>query len=458
MRATDADGGAEAGAGFETWFAGPANELATPADNFGQCLGGVLCPHGFGSTAEPIALENRLIVPETNLGGGVFLDASCVGSPNYPCPQGKGDPNGYAAAVYLYAADLTLEQSEGPTAANVAGELASAATVTGVSPLTFSASDPGAGVYEALFSVDGAVVQRSVIDEAGGRCRDVGQTSDGTAAFLYLQPCPRTVGADVAFDTTRVANGPHHVVVRVVDAAGNAATVLDRVATVYNPPPPGVPGPPNGVNASANATLSVRWLATRRAGLTISYGHSQTVTGRLTAPGGVPISSALVEVASTIAGGGGLPALTARSGADGRFTLRIPGGECSRTLRFAYRAHVGDAMAAATRTLTLRVRAGITLRISPPSAAVGRSIRFSGRLRGGPVPVSGKQLVLEARAPGGPWIEFRVARSDRRGRYRSTYRFRFAGPAQYEFRVVSEPESDYPYAPGASRVVSVHER
>ena len=101
--------------------------------------------------------------------------------------------------------------------------------------MAFSASDPGSGVYEAVFSVDGEVVQSTVVDEDGGRCRNVGQTTDGLAAFLYVQPCPASVSADVGFDTTRVSNGAHHLVVSVIDAAGNAATVLDRNITVDNP-------------------------------------------------------------------------------------------------------------------------------------------------------------------------------------------------------------------------------
>lgn len=61
--------------------------------------------------------------------------------------------------------------------------------VQGTSDVTFSASDPGSGVWEATFSVDGKVVQSTVPNENGGRCRGVGQTTDGLAAFLYVQPC-----------------------------------------------------------------------------------------------------------------------------------------------------------------------------------------------------------------------------------------------------------------------------
>jgi hypothetical protein len=89
---------------------------------------------------------------------------------------------------------------------------------------------------------------------------------------------------------------------------------------------------------------------------------------------------------------------------------------------------------------------------------VGRRIFFRGRLLGGPIPAGGKQLVLEARSPGSPWLEFDVIRTDARGRYRASYRFKFPGPADYRFRVLSEPESDYPFAAGSSNVVRVYER
>ena len=156
--------------------------------------------------------------------------------------------------------------------------------------MAFSASDPGAGVYEAVFSVDGQVVQSTVLDENGGRCRNVGETSDGLPAFLYVQPCLGTVSADVAFDTTRLPNGAHHLIVSVVDAAGNAAPVLDRNIVVANPSAAsgqsasggaggGAPGPPNGANASSQASLAVAWKGSRSARLVTGFGRRETITG-----------------------------------------------------------------------------------------------------------------------------------------------------------------------------------
>jgi hypothetical protein len=150
--------------------------------------------------------------------------------------------------------------------------------------------------------------------------------------------------------------------------------------------------------------------------------------------------------------------LPLRTGPDGRFAMHVVRGASSRSLQFAYRAHLGDASPVATRTLALKVRAAIGLNVSPHVASVGRTIVFHGRLRGGPIPRGGKQLVLEARSPGSAWIEFKVVRTDARGRYRAAYRFKFAGPASYRFRARSEAESDFPFAGGSSNVVAVHER
>ena len=66
--------------------------------------------------------------------------------------------------------------------------------------------------------------------------------------------------------------------------------------------------------------------------------------------------------------------------------------------------------------------------------------------------------MLEARSPGGPWLEFDVIRSDARGRFHASYRFKFPGPAAYQFRVLCEAEADYPFATGASKVVDIFER
>ena len=155
---------------------------------------------------------------------------------NYKCPSGKGDPNGYAAVVYLYAADLVLAQASQPTVTDVEGELATAATLAGTADLSFKASDPARASIRRSSRWTAPKWARPVLDSSS-HCHDVGQATDGLAAFLYLQPCAPSLSADLPFDTTSLSDGVHHLVVSVTNAAGNSTVALDRKIKVANHPP-----------------------------------------------------------------------------------------------------------------------------------------------------------------------------------------------------------------------------
>ncbi len=438
-----------------------------------------------GDLEDPFDENNFVMAPENVLGGSYLsLNASC-GSLFYEdqCPGGPGDSNGYAAIVELFAADIVLTQSTPPTVSAVAGGLAEDSSVQGTTDVAFHAADSGSGVYEALIQVDGHLVSHAVLNENGGRCRNVGGTTDGLPAFLYTQPCPAAVSADVPFDTTGLSNGVHHLVVTVTDAAGNAATVLEREITVANPLPPGgpPPGPPPGTSEAcagattggvggAPITLTARWgspAGPRLRGARLQgprlqghYGAAHLIEGRLTGPTGTPLADAPLEVCELpdFTGAHARLLATPRTAADGDWSLALPRDLPSTVLRVDYRVAPLDPLPEATRTLTLTVPAALALRIAPRTVPSEGSIRFSGRLLGGPLPAGGKQLVLEARAPGGRWLEFHVVRTGAHGRFGFLYRFRLPGPARYQFRVLCEPEADFPFAAGASNVVGVFER
>ena len=312
-RAGDADGGAAINATYAFWLAGP-NETSV----FDECVYVASCVSGKGFIGQPLSAENRVVVPAANLGPHLYLRAACEGLAEYKCPEGKGDANGYAAVVYLYAADIVLEQTAGPAAKEVSGPLASENPVQGTSDLVFNASDPGGGVWEANFSVDGRLVQSTVPNDFGGRCKNVGETTDGLPAFLYLQPCPQTESADVGFDTTAVSNGAHHLVVSVVDAAGNCAAVLDREIDVENAVAPAGSGSP-GLGAKpaprrrvrARVTLSI---APRK----VSLRQSIHFQGRLLG-GSIPKIGKLLVLEKRIGHGRWSGFTEVRTGAQGRY-------------------------------------------------------------------------------------------------------------------------------------------
>jgi hypothetical protein len=491
-RAGDAEGGAVANATYEFWLAGP-----TPTEAFDSCVYVSGCMKTVGESEEPLSRANLVSLPAANIGEHIYVNASCGGLQSYKCPSGKGDANGYAAVVYLYAADLTLEQTSQPRVSEVEGELATAQTLSGTDDLSFHAEDGASGVYEAVFTVDGKEVGSTVLNSNGGHCQNVGQTTDGLPAFLYLQPCPQSLRADVPFDTTTLTDGTHHLVVSVTDAAGNATVLLDRNVAVENDTrgaePPSDPSPEgqlpqnteqhaqpiqslpqvtsstlvtavqpqtNGTNASQQAALKVRWNATAKASLAADYGRAETVSGRLTTPGDAPIGGASVGIFDTPAyERAPTQALgTAKTAANGTFSFRVPASTPSARLTFAYSAQFGQPAPSVTASLRLTVAASLSLKITPRTTRGNGRIVFSGRLKGGMLPPGGKQLVLEARTLGGQWRQFQVLTTGRAGAYRASYRFRLPGPIDYQFRAISQQEADFPYGRGTSNVVLVHER
>ncbi len=473
-------GGAAGAASYVFLFSGTAS-LGTHI--FDGCAAGEGCLSE-GSTTNPMAEENRVITPSMALNSPYLAMGTYCGSLiETSCPSDEGSTITYAAVIELFAADIILSQSTPPTVSAVSGGLAEDPSVQGTTDVAFHAADSGSGVYEALIQVDGHLVSHTVLNENGGRCRNVGGTTDGLPAFLYPQPCPAAVSADLPFDTTGLTNGVHHLVVTVTDAAGNAATVLEREITVANPLTPGgpLPGPlPATPEACAGATtggvggapvtLTARWgspagprlrsAPLRGPRLRGRYGAAHVIEGRLTDPTGTPLADAPLEVCELpdFTGAHARLLATPRTAADGDWSLTLPRDLPSCVLRLDYRAAPLDPLPEVTRTLTLTVPAALPLRLAPRTVPSEGAIRFSGRLLGGPLPAGGKQLVLEARAPGGRWLEFHVVRTGAHGRFGYLYRFRLPGPAHYQFRVLCEPEADFPFAAGTSNMVGVFER
>jgi hypothetical protein len=452
----------------ETQLEAPGD--TSTADVFSQCVRFEGC-ESVGSSSVPLSEGNLVVAPAANLTEATHLYAvaSCGGGDGSSCPAvGAGS----AVSISLYAANITLADDTPPTVSSVGGSLVAAETLSGVQDISFSATDTGSGLYEAVFSIDGHPVSKQLLESGSGSCRNVGGTSDGSNAFFEVEPCPLALSDDLSFDTALAPDGSHLLTVALLDAAGNATTVLNRQVTFANhtaSAPAGAsvgPGSPaalrgsaNGVNASDQATLTARWKSTAKRVQTSSFGAVEEITGRLTAPGNVPISGASLGVYETPSyeGARTVPLAGVRTGSTGGWTVTLPRDASSSALHFEYRSHQNDTIPVVTAALTLRVHAGIALRIAPHTASVGHTIVFTGTLRGAPLPPGGKQLVLEA-SSGGEWIQFRTLATTAKGRYHASYRFRLPGPVIYRFRVYVPHEADFPFLEGTSNVVGVYER
>ena len=186
-----------------------------------------------GTTSSPLAASN--VVSSGPLTGVVAVEgsASCGGGSGGTCPATGGPP---AAALYLYAADITLRDGSNPALSSVQGGLVGGGTLAGTENVSFNASDTGSGLYSVLFEVDGQSVSRQVLDANDGRCVDLGGTSDGTHAFGYAVPCKLSLSSTVGLDTSQLTAGAHHLRVIVDDAAGNTTVAYDGQIAVNNGP------------------------------------------------------------------------------------------------------------------------------------------------------------------------------------------------------------------------------
>ena len=189
----------------------------------------------------------------------------------------------------------------------------------------------------------------------------------------------------------------------------------------------------------------------------VPYGSVRTVDGRLTDADGKPIAGAVLDVVSSVDRPGAkdkrVGAVTTR--ADGRFSYRVARGP-SRELRFEYKAYTLDPAPVSRAQVTLGVRAGFRLKLTPRKLRNGQRVVFRGRLKGGPAR-KGTRVTIDVLVPDARRrVPIGNVRADAKGRFRFAYRFRRTlVKARYRFqaRLVAQP--GYPYRGATSRRVSV---
>jgi hypothetical protein len=259
------------------------------------------------------------------------------------------------------------------------------------------------------------------------------------------------------------------------DVAGNTASTTRRadgteMALRKTPPPVGPSRPAAGQSepprpasqAKTRLFAKLRWRRRHGPQVTVPFGAGAALSGRLLTAEGVGLAGRRLRVVSRPSRG----ALSGRrvdlveTGAHGGFELALPPGP-SRRITVAYSG--GPGVAAARRpALALRVRGSAILAVAPRSLRTGQSVLLWGRVRarGAPLPRRGKLVAVqyyegEARL----WRPVLVTRSDHGGRFRARYRFRYiTGTARIRLRAVVLAEERWPYAPGASKPVTVRVR
>jgi hypothetical protein len=241
----------------------------------------------------------------------------------------------------------------------------------------------------------------------------------------------------------------------VTDVAGNRTLSTSTVVDIRNG------SQPNGRNASRFARLRT-WFAssrTERTTASVGFNRRRSIRGTLTEATGKPIVGAAVEFSSRLdrIGADYKPVGSAITDERGRFRY-LPRRGASRTIRAGYRAFTLDEQLSTIADATLRVAAGVRL-TATRRVRDGHQAHFKGRLLGGPG--QGGVVVtiyaIGSRSPGARHlIPVETLRSDRRGRFRYSYRFRgVAGRITYRFQAVVRAQRSYPYADGRSRPIAV---
>ncbi len=248
------------------------------------------------------------------------------------------------------------------------------------------------------------------------------------------------------WDSAAYPAGEYEFRATAYDRAGNAGSTASRTG-----------GAPMRLQSPLKLPVRVIVKAQPRV---VHYGRGIWFGGRLVAARRSPLVGVNVQVIERFEAGGvpGERRTTVRSDGRGGFGVHLSPGPTRQVV--AAVAPTATLQGASSEPLALSVHSRVALRVSSTRAKVGGApVVFSGKVaaRDAQIPADGKVVELQFRLPGGEWVEFRTARTDRRGRFRYAYRFSDddSRGVRFQFRAYAPAQAGWPFEPAGSPPVMV---
>ncbi|HEX7291650.1 MAG TPA: hypothetical protein VF250_11045 [Conexibacter sp.] len=306
-------------------------------------------------------------------------------------------------------------------------------------------------------------------DAAGAACTPVAGATGAAYVLTGADAYHRMRVEVTAENGSGAASAPSAPSQLVADAAGrtSATTGGGQGQGGGDTPPGGVQGiinplgqlpghVANGGGATGQARIEVAFQradggTARR--VTLRAGRRIAIVGRLTDAAGAGISGARLGAAWRIAGRGWVARPGVRTGADGRFVYLLPSGP-SREVRFTYFAFSDSRAVELSNVVRAETLAPLTIRADRRRVTGDRVVALGGRVGGAAIPRAGLLVALQGYQQGYGWRTFRTVRTDRRGRWRTSYRFR-SSHGRFGFRAELPRQGRFPYATSRSAGVFV---
>ena len=377
--------------------------------------------------------QDALVATGTDGGGlrqmAASIDGNAVASASYTCDFHLAAPCPAAPQLAVPLAGLI----DGPHSLSVTGvDVAS-----------------NGGRSDRVVNVDGTPPTLDLVPTKGRRTitfavRDaLSGVKSGTIAIRTKQtapftPLPTTLRGGRLRATAPKGKTPSNLGIEVA-ATDNAGNTISGQATTM----------------SLNTRLGKHLHKVRHASATVPYKHRVVVTGRLTTIDGAPLPAFPLVVTTTLRQSHATPQpfRTVITGRTGRFSFSVPAGP-SRRVDVAFGGGLG--LLHRTRSVSLHVPAGSTIKASRTRLFGTGTVRFRGRLGllGARLPAGGKIVVLEAEQHG-HWTTVASTRArGAKGAWHAEAHFR-GNPGTFPVRLRIPREAVFPYDAGHSRAIPI---